>query len=816
MLSFGDRKPYPAGMFRPTLQRGLQGFLMIALLLIGGFATSRAADAEGRIVQPLEDAWRFAQADFTDAKLPEFDDQNWRCVNVPHDWSIEGAIDQNNPGGKHAGFLPTGIGWYRKHFVVPETWKSRKVWIEFDGVMANSQVWINGHLLGQRPSGYVSFRYDLTEHLVFGESQTNTLAVRTDTSVQPASRWYSGSGIYRHVRLVAANHLHLDPWGIFVATPEVSTNKALVRASITVINQSAEAKEAQLRATVLDTKGNSVASAETKAASLPGTTSTFTLDLPVENPQLWDVTRPYMYQLHSAICSDGKTLDNQTVRFGIRDVRWEPATGFWLNGRNLKIKGLCIHHDCGALGAAVPSRAWERRFEILKQIGCNAIRTSHNAPSPEFLDLADSMGFLVMHEIFDTWTLPKRDFDESRFFNQWWERDLTDTLLRDRNHPSIVIYSAGNEIPDLLTTNRDNIGTFKRLLAVYHKIDPTRPVTLAAADPAISGIFTNGLAELEDIVGQNYSDQALVAQRQIHPSWKILSTEDFRPRKSWVFVRDQPSLAGQFVWCAFDYLGESYGWPEISFDYGIFDRTGHPTAWGREREAYWSEKPTVQLMRQEKDLSSLHNTIVSAGRFADWTPHYPGYNTAKIVIFGNCQEVEVTLNGKSLGIQPFPKDASPVHMEFPFEPGTITALGKNNGKVVCSQSMTTAGKPARLALCSDRTTIANDWDDIATVLVTVVDDKGIQIPTASDLISFSVSGPGKLIGTDSGDLTTQESFQAPSRRAYNGQCLALVKTTSESGEITLTASAPGLSQSVIVLKATSPLPNRTSSDGGRR
>jgi beta-galactosidase len=409
------------------------------------------------------------------------------------------------------------------------------------------------------------------------------------------------------------------------------------------------------------------------------------------------------------------------------------------------------------------------------------------------------MGLLVMHEVFDTWTVPKRAFDGSRYFEQWWERDLADTLLRDRNHPSIVIYSAGNEIPDLFDPAARSLERFKRIIDVYHKIDPSRPVTVAGDSPLSSGVFTNGFDELEDVVGQNYSDDVLLVQHQRHPGWKIISTEDYHNRKTWRSVKDNPALAGYFVWCAFDYLGESWGWPEIDYDYGMFDRIGMPTAAARELESYWSEQPMVCLLRREKDMTSRHGVNGSMGRFADWTPHYSDYKTADVLIFGNCQEVEVLLNGRSLGARPFLPDLSPVKMEFPFEAGTITVLGRNGGKVVFSQELRTAGKAARVQLAPFSASVIPGPDGAGSVLVKVVDANGVQVPTASDPISFSIDGPGSLLATDSADMTNHDSFQSACRRALNGQCLVVIKATADSGEITLRATAPDLAASTISL-----------------
>src|SRR5437773_2051157 len=421
--------------------------LIVAWLSLSGAASPQSA-AHARVNTSFASDWRFLKGDAPGAEKADFDDATWRRLNVPHDWSIEGPFDEKNSTGGAGGFLPAGVGWYRKRFSLPADYARRRVFIDFDGVMANSDVWINGFHLGRRPYGYVSFRYELTDHLNFG-NKANVIAVRADNSGQPASRWYTGAGIYRHVHLIVTNPAHIQHWGTFVTTPQIANDKATVRVQTEVINQSQTTRNLSMQVEVLDPSGRVVQTSETKPQNIKaGATASFTQDLAIQNPQRWDLDHPNLYRAVARL-RDGKTTgDDETVTFGIREIHFDADTGFWLNGRNFKIKGVCLHHDASAFGAAVPLRAWERRLETLTQLGVNAIRTAHNPPSPEFLDLCDRMGFLVMDELFDCWTVGKNPYDYHLYFNEWSKIDARDTVRRDRNHPSIVVYSAGNEIHD--------------------------------------------------------------------------------------------------------------------------------------------------------------------------------------------------------------------------------------------------------------------------------------------------------------------------------------------------------------------------------
>ncbi|MBN1569631.1 MAG: DUF4982 domain-containing protein [Acidobacteria bacterium] len=746
-------------------------------------ACSAAAE---RIVVPFDEEWKFFKGDAQGAAAITFDDSKWRMLDVPHDWSIEGPFSAANTTGAGGGFLPAGIGWYRKYFNLPGKYSRRRVFIEFDGVMANSDVWLDGVHLGKRPNGYVSFGYELTRHLAFGDGKKNVLAVRADNARQPASRWYSGAGIYRHVRLVVTNPIYFSKWANFITTPDITATQATVRVQSKVTNQSGKTRQVALQVEIISPTGKSEGTVRSKPRVIPhGQTADFQEDLLISNPLLWQPDRPYLYQARLTARSGRSALDDEAVTFGIRDARFVAEAGFRLNGRNVKIKGVCLHHDGGAFGAAVPMRVWESRLEQLRTLGVNAIRTAHNPPAPEFLELCDRMGFLVMEELFDCWTIAKTPFDYHLYFNDWSHADVRDTVLRDRNHPSVILYSAGNEIRDTMQPE-----LAKRILAglvgVFHRNDPTRPVTQGLFRPNVSHDYDNGLADLLDVVGTNYRDLELLDAWKAKPSRKIIGTEQRHDLATWLAARDHPQHAGQFLWSGIDYLGESPKWPMIAANFGLLDRTGAFKPMAYERRSWWSDTPVVYLVRGQAKL-------------ADWTPDGEVPHEETVEVYSNCEEVELSLNGKTIGSKPRNADDSPRTWKVGWQPGTLKASGRNRGIVVAEHELRTAGKPAKIKLSVDRDKLATTWDDVAFVTATITDQNGIPIPAASDLISFGIAGPGVIAAVDNGDNSSIEPFQASSRRACQGRCYAMIKARSERGAITVTASAPGLDGASITI-----------------
>lgn len=780
------------------------------LLLAGCTIVGRpVAQIKGntRIISSLDQDWRFYKGDLEGAQSPEFDDTDWRNIDLPHDWSIEGPFGPNNPTEGAGGFLPAGVGWYRKHLVLPANYAGRRMYVEFDGIMANSDVWINGLHLGHRPYGYVSFRYDLTGKLRFGDNQLNVLVVRADNSKQPASRWYAGAGIYRHVRLIVTGPVHIAQWVTFVTTPIVDPHQATVRIKTDVVNHDQDNANVAIHVQVSGPDGIEVQQGMTEQKTIPpGETIDFQLDLQVNEPKLWDLANPNLYKAVVRVVGESGVLDDDTVAFGIRKVEFRSDSGFWLNGKNIKIKGVCLHHDGGAWGAAVPLQVWERRLQRLKELGVNAIRTAHNPVAPEFLDLCDRMGLLVMDEFFDCWTVGKNPFDYHLFFTEWARTDAKDTIMRDRNHPSIIMYSVGNEIRD---TTRPELAKaiLRELIDVCHRYDPTRPVTQALFRPNVSRDYDNGLADMLDLVGTNYRDKELLTAWQQKPSRKIIGTEQRHDLDTWLAMRDNPQHAGQFLWTGVDYLGEARSWPFVAAGSGLLDRTGRPKPMAYQRASWWSERPIVYAVRRVApdrripDDPGFEPLARPQTQFPDWTPNDLGPHQETVEVYTNCQSVELILNGRSLGTKDRDPNDAPLIWPIDFEPGILKVIGRNNGRQVAEHTLRTAGQPVRIILNPDCTRLTPTWDDVCHVEVYIVDANGLLVPNANNLVRFNVTGPGRIAAVDNGSLYSHEPFQSSQRTAYRGYCIAYLKATGEAGRVTLTATADGLQEASVSIEA---------------
>jgi beta-galactosidase len=769
--------------------------ISFGLMLLSSFiAKAQTGDARHNLL--FDKDWEFTQTDASGADKAAFDDSKWQHVDVPHDWSILGTVDHNAPTGRGGGFLPSGIGWYRKHFEMDAADAQKRVMITFDGIMANSDVWVNGYHLGKRPYGYTTLNYDLTGHLNFGKGKTNIISVRADNSIQPASRYYTGAGIYRHVHLTVTNSLHIDTYGLYITTPHVSAEKATVHVQATIVNDSKESKTFALKPQLFDAKGNNAGGkVELVSHTIPaGKIITIDDDILVNKPELWSVDNPVLYKAVYQLIVASKVVDDQTIALGIREAKFDAAQGFLLNGKKVMIKGVCLHHDGGAVGAAVPLAVWEHRLGLLKEVGVNAIRTSHNPVAPEFLDLCDRMGFLVMDENLDTWTAKKQHAENGygQFFNEWWDKDTRDMVMRDRNHPSIIIYSVGNEIHDNLT---DSAGfkKYRDLQNLVHKYDPSRPVTMALLRPGMSKVYVDGFAAMMDVVGQNYRENELVAAHEAHPNWKVLGTENGHTLQAWLELRDHPFVAGQFLWTGVDYLGEA-DWPEVVNGQGLFDRTGGWRPLSYQRQSWWATQPVVHIVRKQENAGV--GPVV-----ADWTPtDFDTYDDARVSVYSNCDEVELFLNGKSMGSKPKPADDSPRDWSINFEKGTIKAVGKNKGQEVATDELKTAGEPAKVVLTADKSKIANSWDDVCYITATIVDANGVPCPQADKIVSFTATGAGSVTATDNGSLANQESMVSPDRHSFKGKCIALIKANAPSGKITVKATVPGLESGSVTIE----------------
>jgi len=675
--------------------------------------------------------WKFFLGNDSTASAVNYNDNAWRTLDLPHDWSIEGQFSKDAPTGGGGGYLPTGIGWYRKQFVLPKAARGKQVSIQFDGVYMNSEVWINNHYLGKRPNGYISFVYDITPWLVPGK---NTIAVKVDNSVQPNSRWYSGSGIYRNVWLNITNPVHVAQWGTYITTPNVDSSSATVSVKTTIKSSGNDNGNITLTSIIYDETGKQVASNQVPVTITADDSASFAQSIPVTSPLLWSVSTPHLYTLHSIIISGKKIVDDYVSTFGIRKLEYSAINGFILNGKRIKMNGVCLHHDGGCVGAAVPIKIWETRLKLLKSMGCNAIRTSHNPVAPEFLDLCDKMGFLVMDEAFDVWESRKVLYDYHLHFDEWSQIDLTAQIHRDRNHPSVVLWSAGNEIPD--QTKDRGTELLKGLLATFHREDPTRPVTTANDDIAAD----NGSTKLEfmnaeDIVGYNYVDRwherrelFYGIDRYDHPNWKMIGTESeslrnvpeyslgkdmtrvqanytsgmIRTEQLWKFVAVHDYVIGDFMWTGIDYLGEAR-WPGKGSGSGEIDMINQPKDGYYFYQSQWTTQPVLHLLPNWN----------WAGREGQIIP---------VLAYTNCDTVELFVNGKSYGIktQEFPRQGNsggwnryaktPVNSttadlhlswDVAYEPGTIKAVGRKNGKQVIIEEVQTTGKAAALRITTD-------------------------------------------------------------------------------------------------------------------
>ncbi|WP_345949734.1 beta-galactosidase GalB [Mucilaginibacter sp. PAMB04274] len=769
--------------------------------------------------------WQFKLGEQNGAELQNYNASAWRLLTVPHDWSIEGDFSKNHPVGPDGGALPGGIGWYRKTFNVPVSYKDKKVYIDFDGVYCRSTIWINGHKLGYRPNGFISFRYDLTPYLNFDKS--NVISVKVDNSQQPNSRWYSGSGIYRNVWLVVQNQTAIDHWGSFVTSKDVDNAMASVNLNLTVANYNLAAKEVTVVSTILNAEQKVVATARSKVA-LQTTRSQVSQSFKVTNPQLWSVERPYLYTVISRIENAKGVLSQYTTPLGIRYFKFDSKKGFYLNGKPLKILGVCNHHDLGALGAAFNVRAAERQLELLRAMGCNAIRTSHNPPAPELLDLADRMGFLIMDEAFDMWEKEKIKYDYHLSFKEWHERDLQDQILRDRNHPSVFCWSIGNEIPEQRMPQGSAIA--RRLREIVNKLDTTRLVTTANNFPDTANYIVKSGAV--DLVGYNYNHKTFenfpvdfpgklfiatettsaLQTRGVYdmPSdsvrrwpYKVIDGKEVRipmnedltcsaydnvastwgstHEETWKLIKKYDYLSGLFIWTGFDYLGEPtpYTWPARSSYFGILDLAGFPKDVYYLYQSEWTNKQVLHI-------------------FPHW--NWKNGETHDIwAYYNNADEVELFLNGKSVGVRKKQGDDLHVMWKLKFTPGVLKAVARKNGKVIATKEVKTAGQPAHIELIADRSRIKANQTDLSFITVRVTDKDGTVVPDAANGIKFSVKGPGKIAGVDNGNPTSHLSMKGSYMKAFHGLSLVMLQSTQQAGNVTLTATSPGLTTATLTI-----------------
>lgn len=796
---------------------------LFVLLLLGSCTVRR----QGRQTIDFTSDWRFVLQDIKDGHLNATIDSNWRRVDLPHDWSIESHFSDSFPATPGGGALPGGIGWYRKTFTLDESCQDKCVFVDFDGVYRNSQVWINGHFLGERPSGYQSFRYDLTPFIKIG--QQNVLAVRVDNSEQPNSRWYSGSGIYRNVRLVVTYPVHVANWGTYVTVPKADIVDARINIATTINNLTITPQEVVVEQSLVDPDGREVGKSIGKMQMESKSQKTLKQNFRVDKPRLWRLKEPDLYTLYTKLFCDGKQMDEYTTTVGIRTIRFDAKTGFKINGLPTKINGVCLHHDFGALGSAVYTAAIKRQIKLLKEMGCNAIRTSHNPPSPELLDLCDREGMLVMDEAFDVWRKSKTTYDYSKDFDEWANTDLADFIKRDRNHPSVILWSIGNEVGEQwpgAEGRMSSVKTAKALADVVRSLDPTRPITAGCNETGKNNpLFEDGVL---DVIGFNYHHQEFSKTLERFPNKPFIATETVSALMSrgvymqpstkellwperwdkpfshpsqqcsaydqchapWgstheqtlLAVQNQPHVTGQFVWTGFDYLGEPtpYGWPSRSSYFGIIDLAGFP-----------------------KDVYYLYQSVWSKSKVLHVFPHWnheKGQTVDVWAYYNQADEAELYINGVSQGKKSKDKETLHVMWRTKFEPGTLKVVTRKKGKIVMVKTVKTAGKAVSIRLTPDGKKFNADGKDLCFVRVELIDKDGNVLPTAQNEVTFNIKGEGRIVGTDNGNPVDATSLKLPQRKLFNGKCLVIVQSTREAGELELSANVDQLPKATLSMK----------------
>lgn len=817
--------------------KGVAVFFLAALLLVS--CTSNTEYNYSLRKSKFNADWKFSLEATDGAEQTEFDDSAWDNVKIPHDWSIAGEIKKDNPSGHFGGFYPGGVGYYRKTFEYKSQWKDKNVSITFDGVMSNSQVWINGVSLGKRPNGYVGFIYDLTPHLKEGE---NILAVRADNSAQPNSRWYTGSGIYRNVWLNIKNRIAVSENGTYVVTEEITKESAKVKVETTIENTTSQDQSFLVVTEIYNSKGEKVSEISSDKVISANQTTKVNQTIEFQGPNLWSINSPSMYAAKTRLMSGSVLLDAYETPFGIREIHFEVETGFWLNGENIKVKGVNNHHDAGPVGAAVPDDVLYRRLKILKEMGCNAIRTAHNPFSPEFYHMADTMGFLVMNEVFDEWIASwpwvkykdegKVKHGYHKHFEEWAQQDLKDVILRDRNHPSIFMWSVGNEIPDQCYPEGPE--RLKPLMETVHNLDPTRPVTAGCCFIHLAN--DTGFSSLLDVTGYNGGGGSVFYEKDkaVYPNRKFIATEiphsfqtrgyyqtktqmraphqgiavpdlteeevfpeltnkfysssydnssvRISARDSWRRTDSLDYVAGEFRWTGFDYLGEAIkGWPARFHNFGIIDLCGFPKDHYYFYKSKWTEDPMVHIL-PHWSWSGKEGKVIPV-----WT-------------YSNAEEVELFLNGNSLGTKSN-KGQMNLSWDVTYTPGTLKAIARTNGKIVSEKVIKTAGAPASIQVLADKRMIKADGESCVHLEVNILDAEGNFVPNAENLLEFKISGPANNIGVENGDPLDLISTKLNQRKVFNGKALMILQSTDRAGSIEISVNSPDLKPATLKLSA---------------
>lgn len=792
--------------------------VLVFVLFISSFSILSQNNQERK--QLFDYDWKFFLGDTSTAKLKEFNDASWRSLDLPHDWSIEGKVNPKNPTGGAGGYFPAGVGWYRKTFQVPDAWKAEKIAIYFEGVYMNSEVFINGKSLGVHPYGYTSFSYDLTPFLNFGKE--NVIAVRVDNSQQVNSRWYSGSGIYRHVWMMVTNPVHVAHWGVAITTPVVSVKKATVLLKVMLKNETSSAQSVVVKTLLWNKSSKNVGNGQVQIEIPANSEKEITQTINVSNPMLWTPETPNLYQVQIQVLKDKKVLDDTKTNFGIRSIKFTAKNGFQLNGKTVKINGGCVHHDNGCLGSAAFDRAEERKIELLKAGGFNAVRTSHNPPSEAFLNACDRLGLLVMDEAFDCWKIGKNNNDYSKYFNQWWQRDLETMVLRDRNHPSVFMWSIGNEIPE--RGDHSAIETAKMLANAIKKIDTDRPITSAIVDDGKDWSKFDTLMAVHDVAGYNYHLWSATSDHKRVPSRVIVQTESY-PKDAftnWNLVQENNYVIGDFVWTAMDYLGESgigrwyYSgdvpgehWEHDFFPYhgaycGDIDLIGWRKPISHYRSMLYNNNEKLYMAVREPALEPLEIKTTWWSVWPTWESWtWPGFEGRNIdvEVYSKYPKVQLYLNNKLIGEKETARDQQfKATFIVPYSTGQLKAVGVENGKEMESTILQTSGDAAKIKLTADRKEILANGQDLSYITVEITDKDGVFQPNATNRLNFKIDGHGIIVGVGNADMKDTDPYVGNTRKAWKGRALVVIKSTHDAGDIKLTVTSPSLSSDVLTVR----------------
>ena len=785
--------------------------------------------------EKINESWLFRLGDVRDFRT--VNRERWRKINLPHDWSVEGQLSYTLASS--TGYLPGGIGWYHKTIQIPESKRGEKVYLYFEGVYNRSEVFINNKPLGLRPNGYISFMYDVTSHIEYGKD--NTIDVKVDHSRSADSRWYTGSGIYRDVWIVYANPVHISQWGVY-AYLEVQKNKNELKIEVEIDNTSAEISNLTVVNELLSPEGKIVGKASKKLTVNPGNTDKITASLNVNKPVLWDVDNPVLYKLVTTVFKNGKEIDRCETTTGFRYFTFDPNKGFALNGKWMKLKGVCLHHDAGVLGAAVSRDVWKRRIQTLKSIGCNAIRTSHNPQAPDLYELCDELGMLVLNEAYDEWEFPKRKWLEGwnvgtpgfegsyDFFEEWGEKDLADMVRRDRNHISVFAWSIGNEVdypndpyshpvldgkkgetgftqpifggykkdaPDAMRLG----GIAKRLVAVVKKYDKSRPTTAGLA-----GVVMSNETEYPgalDITGYNYSESLYDEDHKTYPNRIIYGSENRHDFSVWKVARDKEFILGMFLWTGIDHLGESRLWPARGYNPGLLDFGSFIKPRGYFRQSLWSDKPMAYLGTYPIRGAGNQNTDVwSQLEFEKQIPEktlsmdaWPVWNyekgqTIRVVCYTNAAKAQLTLNGKNIGeAKEYDNNTGIIYWDIPYEEGKLEVKGLNNKNEETARYMIQSSKlPYALKIISSEKEI--DKIGLAQVVIQVVDENDVPVILSDNEITCLISGPAVLKGLEASNNHDISDYTDNRHRVFNGRILAYIQPTGEAGEVKIRFTSP--------------------------